>query len=103
MVLFIFFQRLTNLLAMGLGVELCTRCAVFIVRLHHAPLTASGRLSQLLQKLQYLSRSTVNATRDLTGTNLAAMRLLKRSLEANQAVVEVFDMPAPNRKKKGKA
>ena len=74
--------------------ELCTRCAVFLVRLHHGALAASGgRVQRLLRRLRDGARARATEARDLVGGNLAALRLLKRSLDADRAgaVVRVDD------------
>jgi len=62
---------------------------VFLVRLHHSALAASGRCAPLLRRLRDLARSSVTALRDEMGTNLAGLKLLKRSLADDHHTVEL--------------
>ena len=88
--------------------ELCTRCAVFLVRLHHASLAASGnRVQVLLRRLCNGARARTTQVRDTVGSNLAALKLLKRAIDEDRdgAVVRIgdgSDSQKQTRKKKQK-
>jgi U3 small nucleolar RNA-associated protein 12 len=94
--------RLGSLLRLGLDPELCTRVAVFVVRLHHSALAAAAAggggggggddmsgggkgpsMGVLLTELRDHCRLASGVARDAAGTNLAGLKLLKRSLEAD--------------------
>lgn len=70
------------------------RSAVFLVRLHHSALAASGRCAPLLRRLRDRARVAATALRDELGTNLAGLRLLKRSLDADRHTVELEPLTA---------
>ena len=61
------------------------------MRLHHGALAASARSAPLLRSLRDAGRGASAGLRDLCGTNLAALRLLKRQLAEDGAAVEMPD------------
>lgn len=67
---------------------------MFLVRLHHSALAASGRCAPLLRRLRDRARVAATALRDELGTNLAGLRLLKRSLDADRHTVELEPLTA---------
>ena len=78
---------IVELLKMGLEQELCVRVAIFVVRLHHAQLAASGESQPILRELRDQTRQSVRAVRDQAGVNLAGMKLLKRSIGDTRATI----------------
>jgi len=71
---------------------------VFLVRLHHSALAASGRCAPLLRRLRDLARTSATALRDEMGTNLAGLKLLKRSLADDHHTVELEPVTAADAK-----
>ena len=67
-------------------VELLTRTAVYLVRLHHGRLAASQEAMSLLRSLRVSSKRSLQQRCDCTGYNLAALRAVKRRLEAAQGI-----------------
>ena len=107
-------QRLLNylskLLDEGVEVELCWRCIVFVLRIHHNQIVANRALVTTLEKLRSQSRERLTGYRDLLGYNMAALGHLKRQAEAdrNAYVIDMNATPAfgdhqPPQTKKPKA
>jgi U3 small nucleolar RNA-associated protein 12 len=62
-------------------IELCCRCAVFLLRCHFAQIVSTRSLVQEIQKLQNIMRFNMGSLRDIVGTNLAGLNHMKRTLE----------------------
>ncbi|MEW5304297.1 MAG: hypothetical protein WDW36_006917 [Sanguina aurantia] len=75
-------------------VELCTRVAVLLLRLHHSQLVATASLRPTLLHLQHRLRSSMQGLKDTVGFNLAAMRHLQR-LSKSRAGVSASDSVLP--------
>jgi U3 small nucleolar RNA-associated protein 12 len=69
-----------------LDVELLTRAAVFVTRLHHGRLATSAEAKPLLRSLRASSKRTLQQRCDCTGFNFAALRSLKRRIESSSQV-----------------
>lgn len=65
-------------------VELVSRCAALLVRLHHAQLLATPAARAPLIWLQQLLRDRTRALKDTLGFNAAAIAHLQRSLKERQ-------------------
>eukprot|EP01136_Pigoraptor_vietnamica_P030762 Opistho-1_new@90424 len=78
--------RVGEWLRAGREVELCTRCALYLIRIHHNPIVATGALVDVLDELRTATRQRTNELKDLVGFNLAALRFIKRDIESNTAV-----------------
>jgi U3 small nucleolar RNA-associated protein 12 len=63
----------------GAAVELCTRAAVLLLRLHHARLLSTPGARGTLVTLQRRLRRGAAALKDALGFNLAALRHLRRA------------------------
>lgn len=75
-------------------VELCTRVAVLLLRLHHSQLVATASLRPTLLHLQHRLRTSMQGLKDTVGFNLAAMRHLQR-LAKSRAGVSASDSVLP--------
>lgn len=69
---------LVRLLRGGVDVELCSRCAIFMMRVHQAQIVAHHAMFKPIQHLQQVLRGQLTAQRDMVGKNLAGLRFLKR-------------------------
>uniref|UniRef100_A0A8D8LZD4 WD repeat-containing protein 3 n=1 Tax=Cacopsylla melanoneura TaxID=428564 RepID=A0A8D8LZD4_9HEMI len=79
--------------------ELVIRVAVFLVRIHHGPLTASKQLLPVLSKLERLASQRVDEIRDVVGYNLHTMYFLQRELEEKESVQMFLDATLEKRTK----
>ncbi|KAI5733720.1 hypothetical protein M8J76_015126 [Diaphorina citri] len=79
--------------------ELVIRVAVFLVRIHHGPLTASKELLPVLQRLERLASRRVEEIRDVVGYNLHTMYFLQRELEEKESVQMFLDATLEKRTK----
>ncbi|CAL8469217.1 g8758 [Coccomyxa elongata] len=77
-------QYLCSWLAAGTQVELVSRCAALLVRLHHAQLLATPAARAPLIRLRQLLRDRTRALKDTLGFNAAAIAHLQRSLKERQ-------------------
>jgi len=64
------------LLRKGIGVEICSKVAVFLLKTHQNQIIATHTLSVPLRELRRLVKSRVGQFRNTLGYNLAAMRVL---------------------------
>ncbi|CAM9454408.1 unnamed protein product [Scytosiphon promiscuus] len=69
---------LVRLLAAGLEVELCARCAVFLLKVHQARIVSTGSMVVVLDALRTHLRRQLEASRDVVGRNMAGLRILGR-------------------------
>lgn len=77
---------LDQLLEKGWETELVMRILLFLVRLHHGPLSNTPSLLPILNRLQGVARHRVDQVRDRIGFNLAGLQYLHRELEEREAV-----------------
>lgn len=77
---------LDQLLQKGWETELVMRILLFIVRVHHGPLSNTPSLLSILNRLQSVARKRVDEVRDRIGFNLAGLQYLQRELEEREAV-----------------
>lgn len=66
--------------------ELVMRILLFLVRLHHGPLSNASSLLPILNRLKVQARVSIDGVRDRVGFNLAALQFIQRELEERQAV-----------------
>ena len=85
-----FLKFADRLIEEGKRVELCAQCVFFLLRVHHAQITASVELKKVVESLMRNTRRNVSEQRDLIGFNLAAMNYMKRQLEL-EGEIKVFD------------
>ena len=85
------FLRFANtLIEQGKCVELCAQCVFFLLRVHHAQITASQDLRPVVDSLLRNTRTHVKTQRDVVGFNLAAMNYMKHELEL-EGEFQLFD------------
>ncbi len=77
---------LDHLLDKGWETELITRILLFLVRLHHGPISNAPSLLPILNRLKSIARRRVDEVRDRIGFNLAGLQFLQRELEEREAV-----------------
>ncbi|CAB1116366.1 unnamed protein product [Ectocarpus sp. CCAP 1310/34] len=75
---------LVRLLAAGLEIELCARCAVFLLRVHQARIVSTGSMVVVLDALRNNLRRQLEASRDVVGRNMAGLRILGRLAEEDK-------------------
>jgi U3 small nucleolar RNA-associated protein 12 len=66
------------LLRNGHGIELCGRCAIFLVKTHQKQLVGHDKLSVPLGELRRLLKQRLAEVRDTVGYNLAAIRMVQK-------------------------
>ena len=85
--------------------ELCCRCAVFLLRVHFSQIVTTRSLVPEIQKLKSVMRFSMGSLRDMVGTNMAGLQHMKRALEQeslthlglNDAIAAIV----PEERKKG--
>lgn len=77
---------LDGLLDKGWETELVLRIVLFVVRLHHGPLSSAASLLPVVDHLKTAARDRVDEVRDRVGFNLAGLQFLQRELEEREAV-----------------
>jgi len=82
---------LSRLLDEGMEVELCWRCIVFVLRIHHTQIVTNRALITTLERLRSQLREKLIGYRDLLGYNMAALHHLQRQQEAakNAYVIDI--------------
>jgi len=82
---FHYVRRLVNILLVlaehGLDLELCVRCAVFLMRCHQPQILATQALLEEILSLQKVIRLNINDYRTLIGTNMAGLRYLSNVVD----------------------
>lgn len=89
---------LPDLIARGDCTELGCKVAMFLMRLHHAPIVANQLLLPTLQKLEKIMQEKVSELRDLIGYNYFGLQFLQRDIEAREGV-QLFRDATIERKK----
>lgn len=81
--------------------ELCLKCILHLLRMHHEAICAQRSLILELDALWTHLRAQLGNQKDRVGCNLAGMKYLKRQFEANKTIhyIEDRSKPAPKRKK----
>ncbi|CAG9763288.1 unnamed protein product [Ceutorhynchus assimilis] len=92
------FAALPNLIARGDCTELGCKVAMFLLRLHHAPIVANKLLLPTLQRLEKIMRGQVGELRDMIGYNYFGLQFLQREIEAREGV-QLFRDATVERKK----
>jgi U3 small nucleolar RNA-associated protein 12 len=73
-------KHLLHALRKGLAVELASRAALLLVRLHHAQISASPALLPVVLGLKEAMQGAVGAAKDRVGFNVAGLRHMDRAL-----------------------
>lgn len=105
---FHYVRRLVNILLVlaqhGLDLELCVRCAVFLMRCHQPQILTTQSLLEEILSLQKVIRLNINGYRTLIGTNMAGLRYLTNVVEDKKisfdAEPEAAPLPPPKKSKK---
>ena len=75
-------------------IELCCRCAVFLLRCHFTQIVAARVLIDEVALLKDVVRSNIRDYRDIIGVNMAGLRHMKRGAdEAAQSFMGIPDLP----------
>ena len=77
---------LEDMLSRGRETELVVRIVLFVVRLHHGPLSSTSALLPVLAQMKVNARNRIDQVRDRVGLNLAALHFMQREMEERQAV-----------------
>ena len=80
---------LETILNTGREVEVVTRCLLFLLEIHHGPITGTKSLEDVLTRLNTVVRREVTGLKDIIGTNLAGLRYLSDRIEDRNGV-EMF-------------
>jgi U3 small nucleolar RNA-associated protein 12 len=88
-------RMLIALSKLGLDLELCCRASVFLLRCHFPQITSSRVLVPEILELRDLIRENVGSFRDLIGTNLAAVKHIKRSVADKAEDFATIPSPDP--------
>ena len=91
-----------KILSRGREVETATRCLLFLLEIHHGPLTGSRAMEEVLTRLQTTVKREVNNLKDITGTNLAALRFLSDRIEEKKGVEMFTDTTTRQRERNKK-
>ena len=91
-----------KILSSGKEVEIATRCLLFLLEIHHGPLTGSRTMEELLTRLQAVVTKEVNSLKDVTGTNLAGLRFLSDRIEEKNGVEMFTDTTTRQRERNKK-
>ncbi|CAF0863198.1 unnamed protein product [Adineta steineri] len=110
---FDYVQKLLSLLIYYLdrfqSPELCIKCAVFLIKIHHGVLTSSHQYLNIVEQLRTRCMDTVEKLRNNVGFNLAGLKLIRRQIEEQNDVVLFADATQKltsnetKKKKKGKS
>ncbi|KAI5651750.1 dip2/Utp12 family domain-containing protein [Phthorimaea operculella] len=94
-------KMLPTLLDRGDRAELLCRLAVFLVKVHHAPLVANHALLKHMIQVQAKANMRLAELRDMVGYNVHALRWAAREAEA-AASEQLFREAAGNKRAKDK-
>ncbi|PZC82993.1 hypothetical protein B5X24_HaOG208860 [Helicoverpa armigera] len=75
-------KMLPKLLDRGDNTELFCRLAIFLLKIHHAPLVANQALLKHMIQIQAKATMRLNELRDMVGYNVHALQWLRREAEA---------------------
>merc|ERR1712048_37698 len=62
-------------------IELCSRCLVFLLKIHHNQITTNQVLLSTIESLRLNARASVESLKDQVGFNLAGLKFLQAQLE----------------------
>ncbi|CAF4839030.1 unnamed protein product [Rotaria sp. Silwood1] len=92
---FDYVQKLLSLLIYYLdrfqSPELCIKCAVFLIKIHHGVLTSSHQYLNIVEQLRTHCIDTVEKLRNNVGFNLAGLKLIQRQIEEQNDVILFAD------------
>ncbi|CAF1066226.1 unnamed protein product [Adineta ricciae] len=92
---FDYVQKLLTLLVYYLdrfqSPELCVKCAVFLIKIHHGVLTSSHQYLNIVEQLRTRCMETVETLRNNVGFNYAGLKLIRRQIEEQNDVILFAD------------
>ncbi|CAF0914831.1 unnamed protein product [Rotaria sordida] len=92
---FDYVQKLLSLLIYYLdrfqSPELCVKCAVFLIKIHHGVLTSSHQYLNIVEQLRTHCMDAVEKLRNNVGFNLAGLKLIRRQIEEQNDVILFAD------------
>lgn len=80
-------------------VEMCLKCAVFLIKINYGQITTTQTLLPLVEELRSICLERVGAIQTTVGFNLAGLRFLKQQVEENEQVRLFADVTARYREK----
>jgi U3 small nucleolar RNA-associated protein 12 len=87
---------LAKLLEQGNEVELCVKCCLTLLKVHHAQIVSSKAAVEALSALRRHARLRLTAIKDTIGTNMAGLRYLAADIE-QAATANYFGEPEEGR------
>ncbi|CAF3764774.1 unnamed protein product [Rotaria sp. Silwood1] len=72
--------------------QLCVKCAIFLIKIHHGVLTSSHQYLNIVEQLRTRCMDTVEKLRNNVGFNLAGfLKLIRRQIEEQNDVILFTD------------
>ena len=93
---------LEMILSKGREVEIATRCLLFLLEIHHGPITSSRPLEEVLTRLNPIVKREVTGMKDVIGTNLAGLRFISDRIEERKGVEMFTDTTTRQRERNKK-
>ena len=93
---------LESILSKGRVVEIATRCLLFLLEIHHGPITSSRPMEEILTRLNPIVKKEVTEMKDVIGTNLAGLRFLSDRIEERRGVEMFTDTTTRQRERNKK-
>eukprot|EP00590_Aulacoseira_subarctica_P012017 CAMPEP_0172437120 /NCGR_PEP_ID=MMETSP1064-20121228/72081_1 /TAXON_ID=202472 /ORGANISM="Aulacoseira subarctica , Strain CCAP 1002/5" /LENGTH=782 /DNA_ID=CAMNT_0013185565 /DNA_START=1381 /DNA_END=3727 /DNA_ORIENTATION=+ len=87
---------LVVLLRRGLGVEICSNAAIFLIKVHQNQIVSNRSLGAPLRELRMLIKSRITQDRDMIGYNLAALRAIARISHERKPVTLIEEQNSNN-------
>jgi len=84
---------LTSFIKAGSLVEKCSRALLFLLSIHHNQITANQVLVDTLSEAKDAMRRQVKGQRDVIGSNIAALKFMKRTIQ-NESSAYFFGDPS---------
>jgi len=85
---------LVILLRKGVGIELCAKTAIFLVKTHENQIISNHALIAPLRDLRSLIKRRLEEDRDRIGINLAAMKAVSRAAHERKNAYNMEEIPA---------
>ncbi|CAH0390476.1 unnamed protein product [Bemisia tabaci] len=79
--------------------ELVVRTLIFLIKVHHGPITSAYTILPTLRKLTQLARERIKELKDLNGTNLYGLLFLQRKIERDEGI-DIFTEAVKDRREK---
>jgi len=87
-------KMLVELTRRNMDIELCARCAVFLIKVHNDQITASHSLISEISDLREIITNSLSEYRLIIGANVVGLRMMSRFVEGNRTAYFVdFEPP----------